>query len=197
MDVANADAQPRGGLVLDAGKRFVDVHRLDVRIDHVGGRTLLQEVRRGSGRNRAVRNRLGQSRVEVVGAADAGVGRQRAGREVVRHPAVEQSPVAVDLHPIMAGRIPGGADSRSKLVTEREVGQGAGQVLTLVAETGIDRHPRPDRPGVLREERQVVLRRIPHVARVGPHDAVDLAVGVVRKDARSPRRLTSGRRLAA
>ena len=52
----------------------------------------------------------------------------------------------------------------------------------LVAKARVDGQIRSDLPGVLHEQRLVVLRGVGHVAGVCPIDAVDLSVGRIGQD---------------
>ena len=110
---------------------------------------------------RAFRDRLRQVRVEVVGAADAGVRRQRARGQIVRDLGEEAAPVGEDLRPPVTENVVGGANARRPVVLQREVvpTERADQRLLLVADARLDGQPIADSKRVLREEAGVVLPR--------------------------------------
>ena len=100
VNVANAERRERDELALESDHKLVEIRELRARIDGVGELTGSNIVvrHRVAGRrsgHHAVGNRLRQVGVEVVAAADAVVGRQRAGSEVVRDPRVESAEISV------------------------------------------------------------------------------------------------------
>ena len=107
-------------------------------------------------------------RVEVVSAANPRVWRQGSRRQIVRHPGEGPAPAAEHLHLALPGRIPCRADAWRPFIAERDVRHRAGEMLMLVAKTGIERQVRSDLPRILDEQRLVVLRGVGDVAGVCP-----------------------------
>ena len=97
IDVANAKRGVRHDFAIDAEHDFVRVDELRVRIDRVGADASQDEVARHAAAATSLGHGARQVRIEVVAAGETVVGRQRAGREVVRDARVEIAVVAVDL----------------------------------------------------------------------------------------------------
>src|SRR4029453_16936679 len=114
--------------------------------------------RRCARRECAIRDRLGEVRVEVIGTAHTRIGRKRSCRKIVWYARVESAPAAEHLHPIGASRIPRGSESGGPFVTERHLLQRARQALVVVPQPGIDGEVRAEAPAVLYEERREQLR---------------------------------------
>src|SRR4029079_1542289 len=95
---------------------------------------------------------LSEAGVEVIPSRHRQFGRERASREIVRHPRVESAPVAVDLR--LAVRRVCRTEARRPVILQREVGKSISvQRLLLVAQTGIDGQLVAHLPCVLHEER--------------------------------------------
>ena len=192
-DVANAKRRVRQDLPVNAEHDLVLVRELGFRIDDVGAHARQNEVIRHIGGEGPLRHQPRQPCVEVVAAREPVVGREGAGRQVVRDAGIVLAVVAVDLRPAIARRIECGADARRPVVLQRVVrDDGADELLLLVSQTRIDRQPIADRPRVLDEEVVVVLERRPLAVVVRPRHPENLPEYGIRQhgDRRAGRRLT-------
>ena len=123
VDVADAHVHAAGHLVLDAAHELVGVGGLGV-VGEDGRRPRRpDEVVGGAAGRHALGHGLGQAGVEVVGAADAGVGVQGAGGQVVGDLGVETAPARVELGLAVAREVVGGAEARAPVVAPGELAE--------------------------------------------------------------------------